>query len=91
MLRLLIIAGTLFLSSCSPFGDQSLIEGISTAIARLFKGEAPQAVVSGSTQVMETNPGLPAQNYKVSTSVGAAFEQNTLQTNDGYTVQTSIQ
>lgn len=90
MLRLLILTTTLFLSSCSPFGNQSLIEDISTAIENLFQGESSSVLVAGATQTAETT-SLSGPAYKVSASVGEVFTQQTLQTNDGYTVQTSFQ
>lgn len=91
MVRVIFFLGCLILSSCSPFGNQSLVEDISSSIAGLFKGESSKVIVAGATQVVETNPGSPAQNYKVSVSVGGVFSQPAIQTTDGYTVQTSIQ
>lgn len=90
MLRMLALSAMIFLSSCSPFGNMSIIEDISTAIEHLFEGESSKALVAGAIQTADTTP-LSGPAYKVSASVGEAFTQQTLQTNDGYTVQTSFQ
>lgn len=76
----------LFLASCSPFGGQTIIESISD----LFQGESNQSVVSGATSEVDTNSSSPAQNYKVSASVGGAFSQPSVKTDGGYTVFTSV-
>ena len=86
-----MIVTCLILSSCSPFGGQSLVEGVGSSIADLFSGESQKGIVSGSTQIVETNPGLPAQNYKVSVSVGRVFDQPAVLTNGGYSVRTTIE
>lgn len=90
MLRIFALSAMLFLSSCSPFGNQSLIEDISTAIENLFEGESSNTLVAGAIQAADTT-ALAGPSYKVSASVGEAFTQQTVQTNDGYTVQTSFQ
>lgn len=91
MIRILIISILLITTSCSPFGGESLIEGISNAISEIFNGESSTTIVSGATQVVDTNAALPAQNFKVTVSVGESLNQSAIQTSDGYTVQTSIQ
>jgi hypothetical protein len=79
------------LSSCSPFGGQSLIESLGSSIVKLFTGKSSSEVVSGSTQVLDTNPSLPAQNYKITVSVGGQIAQDSFETTDGYKVYTSVQ
>jgi hypothetical protein len=79
------------LSSCSPFGGQSLVESLSSSIVKLFTGKSATEVVSGSTQVVETNQTLPAQNYKITVSVGGQIGQDSFETADGYKVYTSVQ
>ena len=90
MLRILAFSGLIFLSSCSPFGNMSLIEDISSAIENLFEGEASKTLVAGAIQAADTT-ALAGPAYKVSASIGEPFTQPTMQTNDGYTVQTSFQ
>lgn len=90
MLRVLLFSGLLFLSSCSPFGNQSLIEEIGAALDHLFEGESSNTLVAGALQAADTTT-LSGPTYKVSASIGEAFTQPTVQTNDGYTVQTSFQ
>lgn len=90
MLRILTFSAVIFLSSCSPFGNQSLIEDLSSAIEHLFEGESSNTLVAGAIQAADTT-SLSGPTYKVSGSIGEAFTQQTLQTNDGYTVQTSFQ
>lgn len=88
-----ILLGIIFisLSSCSPFGGQSLVETIGSSIGRLFSGKSSSEVVSGSTQVVDTNPSLPSQNYKVTVSVGSQLTQDSFETAGGYKVYTSVQ
>lgn len=50
MLNILgIISVSTGLSACSPFGDQSMIEEISTTISNIFDGKTSPSLVSGST------------------------------------------
>lgn len=90
MLRLLMILPLLFVSSCSPFGNQSLIEDFSKSISELFEGESSKAIVAGATQVTETN-AASGPNYKVSASVGEVYNQSSTKTAGGYVVNASIQ
>ena len=86
MFKFIIFGFLIFFSSCSPFGGQTIIESLND----IFQGEASKDVVSGGTNIVETNPGLPAQNYKATVSVGGTFSQPSVQTNGGYTVFTSV-
>jgi len=43
------ISTIVFLSGCSPFGNQSMIEEISTTISNIFDGKTSPSLVSGST------------------------------------------
>lgn len=91
MIKFLVLITLLSFSSCSPFGGESLVETIGTSIGRLFEGKSTADVVSGSTQIVNTNPAVPAQNYQVSVSVGGQLTQEVYETNDGYKVYTSVQ
>lgn len=91
MIKILVILSLISLASCSPFGGQSLVETIGSSIGRMFDGKSTADVVSGSTQVVNTNPSLPAQNYQVTVSVGGQFTQEAYETTGGYKVYTSVQ
>jgi hypothetical protein len=79
------------LTSCSPFGSSSIIEKIGGSLIGEFQSKTSTELVSGGSQTLETNPGLPDQNYKVTISVGNQFNQPSTYTNDGYRVQATVQ
>jgi hypothetical protein len=91
MKKLLLSAICISLSSCSPFGGQSLIESIGSSLEVIFGKKTSSDVVAGSTQVLETNTTLPSENYKVTLSAGGQILQADFETGGGYKVYTSIQ
>ncbi|MEK6628921.1 MAG: hypothetical protein AABY53_09865 [Bdellovibrionota bacterium] len=82
---------SVFLSGCSPFGNETVIGSIGNLIDQIFQGKASTEVNTGGTQQVETNPGNPAQNYKLSLSVGGQTSQTAVNTNGGYKVYTTVQ
>lgn len=91
MKRIILFFMLLVLSSCSPFGNQSIIKGIGSAIENIFKGQSTNEIISGGTTIVETNPSTPSQNYKATVSIGGQFSQNAVETTSGYKVYVSIQ
>ena len=91
MKKLIIGITYISLSSCSPFGGQSLIETIGSSLDAIFSGKTSSDVVAGSTEFIETNPSVPAENFKVTISVGGQISQANFETGGGYKVYTSIQ
>lgn len=79
------------LTSCSPFGSSSIIEQIGGSLIGVIQSKTSTELVSGGTQTLETNPTVPTQNYKVTISVGNQFNQPSTYTNDGYSVQATVQ
>lgn len=75
---------------CSPFSDESLIENIQNEIKVNFEGKTTIDVVSGGMAYLSTNPGNPAQNYKVTVSVGLTGNTSNNQTSGGYIVNSSV-
>lgn len=90
LLYILTLISTL-LSGCSPFGNETVIGSIGSILDQIFQGKASTEVVSGATQMIETNPGNPAQNYKLSLSVGGQMSQTAVETSGGYKVYTTVQ
>ncbi len=96
---LIITLTTVLLTGCSPFGNETVIGSIGSFLDQIFQGKASTEVVSGGTQaVVETNPGNPAQNYKLSLSVGGQTSQTAITTscagacsNGVYKVYTTVQ
>lgn len=91
MKKLVVAAIVLSLSSCgNPFGGKSFVENLSN-ISKIFTGPAGGDVTSGGNDIKETNPALPAQNYKVSMSINHIVSptgngESGFTTNGGYKV-----
>lgn len=85
----LVIILFIVTTGCSPFGRYSVIDiyNDNSALGDNTKAD----LVSGGTQTVGSNPGVPSQNYKASVSVGQIYSQNTGSTGSGYKVTTSIQ
>jgi hypothetical protein len=90
-LRFIAIFFLLLTTSCSPFGNNSLIQKTGLDLSGVLDTKTTTEMNSGSTQIIETNPANPSQNYKVNYSVGATYGQTATMTNGGYQVTTSIQ
>ena len=58
-----IILIALTVSACSPFGNQSMIEEISTTISNIFDGKTSPSLISGSTSYeVSTTPTTGTTN-----------------------------
>lgn len=88
---ILTLAAISLLSSCSPFGSSSIIDQIGGSLIGVLQSKTSTELVSGGTQTLETNPGVPSANYKVTISVGNQFNQPSTYTESGYRVQATIQ
>ncbi len=65
---------TLFLTGCSPFGNQSLVEQISRAIEAVIQ-KTSTAVISSASSTL-TVPQFPIEGeFKVTHSVGDQYQQ----------------
>jgi len=84
---LILIPALAVLMGCSPFAGNSPLTNLKNSIESLYGGRSTMEVVAGGTNVLETNPGVPSQNYKVSTTIGQFINQTSYQTSGGYTVQ----
>ncbi len=94
-INIVYISVFLLLSSCSPFGNEPIInDDIGSPIDQInqiFQGKTTQEVVAGATNVVETNYSVPSQNYKLGISIGGQMSQVATETNGGYKVFTNIQ
>ena len=66
---------TLFLTGCSPFGNESLVEQISRVIEAVIPQKTSTAVLSSASSTL-TIPAVPAEGeFKVTHSVGDQYQQ----------------
>lgn len=91
MKKLVLLAVLFSLSSCgNPFGGKSLVENLKN-LTQIFTGPAGGDVTSGGNATQDTNPGVPAQNYKVTMSINhlaspTVNSESGFTTNGGYKV-----
>lgn len=88
--RVVFIFATMTISSCSPFSGDSVIASIQSEIEAILNTNSAVEVVSGATKIIQTNPGTPSLNYKVTTTIGQFANQSTYTTVGGYKVQTTV-
>ena len=74
----------------NPFGGKSLVENLKN-LTQIFTGPAGGDVTSGGNATQDTNPGVPAQNYKVTMSINhlaspTVNSESGFTTNGGYKV-----
>jgi len=80
----------IWLSGCSPFAGDSVIKNLKGEIEAILNTKSSMEIVAGGTNIVETNPGNPAQNYKVKATIGQFMNQSTFQTSGGYKVQSTV-
>jgi len=82
---------SIFLSGCSPFGNESFIDIFNKPISQLFSQKTSVDIISGASQTFETNPSTPAINYQGTVAFGSSYNQVSTTTNGGYKVYSTIQ
>jgi hypothetical protein len=86
----LLVLAVMSVSACSPFGNQSLIQDIANEIGVFIPGKTSTSVISSASST------VTAAGYKVTHSVGDAYQQPTFRAQDvnntesGYTVFSSV-
>lgn len=88
--KFILIIGFGALSACSRFSPNSVVTSIQDEIDDILNSSSAVEIVSGGTQVVQTNPGTPSQNYKVTSTIGQFANQSTYTTTDGYKVQSVL-
>ena len=85
---LMLIIGFVTLSSCSPFGNESIIN-IYDSIAEIFDGKTAAEVNSGGAESVFSSPqsGLVADRHDIEISIGSSYSQaSTITSPDGHEV-----
>lgn len=89
----LLVLAVMAVSACSPFGNQSLIQDISSEIGVFIPGKTSTSVISSASS------SVTASGYLVTHSVGDTYQQGDAvsgtmqmsgQTGSGYKVFSSI-
>ena len=84
---ILLIAVSIFLTGCNPFGKGSFIN----IIDEIESGFTTTEINSGGkTESTTPASGLPSDIHSVSYSVGTPFRQTAFTTGNGHTVNVSI-